>query len=125
MKRACLILVLSSVAFLSQAQSACEVIAGASLVANDGTFIGRFDSEYASDSLLNEYGNYGSKYSGTSIWNEYGQYGGEYSAQSPFNVYSSTPPMIIKDGQVIGYLTVNTAISNSLNPYVTKTCQFN
>jgi hypothetical protein len=124
MRYAYLVLMLLTVPCISKAQSACDVIAGASLVAKDGTFLGRFGSQYANDSLLNQYSVYGSQYSQTSIWDEYGRYGGEYSEQSPFNVYSFTPPMIIKNGEVIGYLTVNTQVSNSLNPYVAKACRF-
>lgn len=109
---------------LVQAQSVCDVIAGSSIVANDGTFLGQIESQYSTNSVLNEYGNHGGPYSAKSIWNEYGTYGGEYSAQSPFNPYSNTPPMVIKNGQVIAFLTVNRSMRGALNPYVLKTCEF-
>ena len=115
---------LSLSAVPAMAQNVCSVISGASVVAKDGTFLGRIENSYSSNSILNEYGNYGSKYSRTSIWNEYGSYGGEYSAQSPFNKYTSTPPMIIKNNSVIGFLSVNTSLRSALNPYVLKTCGF-
>lgn len=91
---------------------------GAKLIAQDekNTFLGTFENSYASDSMFNEYGSYGSKYSSTSIWNEYGTFGGEYSTFSSFNSHTSTPPMIIKDGKVIGYLTTNKYIQGALNP---------
>jgi hypothetical protein len=85
--------------------------------AADGTFLGKLNpNEYDSDSIFNEYGNFGSEYSPTSIFNEYGSYGGQYSNLSPFNEYSSTPPKIIVNGQLIGYLTVNEYISPRIDP---------
>ena len=106
------------------AQDVCSALKGATVVADDGTYLGKIDSPYASESILNEYGTYGSKYSTKSIWNEYGKYGGEYSKQSPFNKYSSTPPAVVKGGKVIAYLTVNSGIRGAINPYVVKSCEF-
>ena len=40
-----------------------------------------------------------------SIWNDYSDYGSEYSSQSPFNDYASDPPILLKDGEVVGKLT--------------------
>ncbi len=109
---------------VAQAQSVCQAIAGASIVADDGTYLGRIESQYATESVLNEYGSYGSQYASKSIWNQYGSYGGEYASQSPFNPYTSTPPMIIKDGRVIAFLSINQSKSGALNPYVIKSCTF-
>ena len=106
------------------AQSACEIIAGCTIIADDGTLLGRLTNSYSADSILNEYGTHGSTYSSNSIWNEYGTYGGKYSNQSPFNEYTSTPPMIIKQGRPIARLTVNKSLRGALNPYVVKTCDF-
>ena len=95
---------------------------GARLVAQDdkNTFLGTFESSYASNSIFNEYGSFGSEYSSTSVWNEYGSFGGEYSSYSPFNKYSSTPPMIIKSGRIIGYLTTNKSMRGAVNPGIIK-----
>lgn len=106
------------------AQDICEIISGASIVAGDGTFLGRIESEHKSKSILNGYGSFGSEYSATSIWNENGKYGSQYSRLSAFNEMASDPPMIIKDGEVIGYLTLNKSKRGSLNPFVTKTCDY-
>jgi len=96
-----------------------DLLRGTKIHAQDPqrTFLGSIDSEYKSDSVFNEYGTYGSEYSSKSIWNEYGTFGSEYSSYSPFNSYSSKPPMIIKNGKIIGYLTVNSYINSSLSPY--------
>jgi hypothetical protein len=109
---------------IAAAQPVCDIVAGAKIVAQDGKYLGQIASEYDSESVLNKYGTFGSSYSSDSIWNEYGNYGGEYAANSPFNPYSSKPPLIIKNGKVIGYLTVNRIITSSLNPFVLKTCKF-
>lgn len=109
---------------VANAQSACDIIAGGTVIADDGTLLGRLTNSYSADSILNEYGTHGSAYSDKSIWNEYGTYGGKYSNQSPFNEYTSTPPTIIKNGRAIARLTVNKYLRGALNPYVVKTCDF-
>ena len=83
---------------------------------DDRTFIGTIEDEFSSESIFNDYGSYGSEYSSTSIWNDYGTYGGEYSSYSPFNSYSSTPPIIVKSGKIIGRLTVNRYVSGAVDP---------
>ena len=87
----------------------CETLRNASIIAQDGsnTFLGLVVNSFHSKSIFNEYGSYGSEYSSKSIWYDYGSFGGEYSSYSPFNTYTSTPPMFIKNGQVIGYLSSN------------------
>lgn len=92
------------------------------LIAQDpkGTYLGAIENEYESDSIFNEYGDHGSEYSADSIWNQYGNFGGEYSNYSPFNSYSNEPPMIIKGGNIVGYLTVNEYVEGSLSPYVLR-----
>ena len=74
--------------------------------------------------IFNEYGKYGGKYSSNSIWNTYSKYGNEYNSYSPFNEYSLNPPIVIKNNRVVAKLTVNDSISNALNPYVLKACNF-
>jgi hypothetical protein len=106
------------------AQDLCQIIAGASVIADDGKFLGRLTNSYSADSILNEYGTHGSEYSSESIWNQYGQYGGQYSNQSPFNQYTSTPPLLVKGGKAIARLTVNNNLRGAINPYIVKTCDF-
>ncbi|NOG32866.1 hypothetical protein HLB35_15840 [Halomonas sp. TBZ9] len=112
------------VANTASASSLCSAVSGAKVVAEDGTYLGEITDEYASDSILNEYGTHGSEYSAESIWNEYGKYGGEYASLSPFNSYASTPPRLIKNGQQIGLLTTNDYLQSPVNPYILKTCEF-
>ncbi|MNI66459.1 hypothetical protein D3C73_1220220 [compost metagenome] len=88
------------------------------LYSNDGkTFLGNISTNtYAADSIFNEYGIYGSKYSATSISNEYSIYGGPYSDESAFNKFATKPPILVYNGQTIGYVTINTTILNGISP---------
>lgn len=104
------------------AQSYCSILYGASIVANDGQFLGRIINQFTRDSLFNEFGPHGGQFSRTSIWNEFGPYGGEFSRNSPFNQFTRTPPMIIRNGQVVAYLTV-VDHPRAVNPYWLKACE--
>lgn len=88
------------------------------LYSNDGrTYLGKLNSNsYDTESVCNQNGTYGSKYSSYSIWNQYGTYGSEYSSDSAFNPYATKPPIIISNGKVIGYLTVNNFLPKSDKP---------
>jgi len=94
----------------SSAQLA-DKLTGASIIAQDdkNTFLGKIDNEFAKDSIFNEFSKYGSEFNAESIFNEFGKFGGEFSNLSPFNAFASKPPMIVKDGKIIGYLTANIA----------------
>ena len=59
------------------------------------------------NSLWNHHGTYGNLYNKKSIWNKYGIYGDEKSNFSPWNPYGEKPPIIKRDGQTYGYLTLN------------------
>jgi hypothetical protein len=73
------------------------------------TFLGCLNcSEYASDSVMNKYGQHGSAYATDSIFNRYGTFGSAYSASSPCNPYASDPPVIVDaSGSFYGRLTIN------------------
>lgn len=85
----------------------CSEINGAIVIAYDGKYLGFFGSQYATDSINNTFGTYGSSYSSSSVRNTYGSYGSPYSSYSATNTYTSNPPVIIKNGQIIAYLTTN------------------
>ncbi|MDP9646148.1 hypothetical protein [Paraburkholderia caledonica] len=73
------------------------------------TYLGCLNcSEYATDSVHNEYGDHGSQYATDSIFNRYGQYGSPYSNDSPCNQYANDPPVIVDgNGAFYGRLTLN------------------
>jgi hypothetical protein len=73
------------------------------------TYLGCLNcSEYAADSVYNQYGEHGSPYSSMSIWNHYGDFGTPYSTNSACNPYSADPPVIVdQGGNYYGRVTVN------------------
>ncbi|MEX0944133.1 MAG: 4-fold beta flower protein [Balneolaceae bacterium] len=89
---------------------------GAEIIASDNTFLGVIsNNRLDQNSISNSYGPHGGKYSQYSIFNQYGPYGGKYSQNSPFNQYSSTPPKIVKNGNLLGYLTANKYLHNRID----------
>ncbi len=104
--------------------SLCTQIAGASVIGDDGVYLGRLTNRFDSQSIYNEYGTYGSRYGSLSVYNEYGKYGSRYSSFSAFNPYASTPPILVKNGTAIAYFTVNTTKTPYINPNFAETCSF-
>jgi len=99
-----------------------EKLEGASVIADDGekTFLGKIDNNLSPDSIFNTIGIHGSDISPTSIWNDIGRFGGTISRCSPFNDMSSSPPLIVKNGEVVGKLTVNDMIAGAVDPHLLK-----
>ncbi len=101
----------------------CFELEGAKIIAEDGTFLGTLDDSYSTDSIFNEYSDHGTDYSSDSIWNEYSDWGNDYSSISPFNEYATYPPILIKEGEVVGKLTVKSYEIDAVNPItVGKDC---
>jgi hypothetical protein len=94
----------------------CYELDGAKIIAEDGTYLGTLGDSYESDSIYNEYSDHGSTYDSDSIWNEYSDYGSDYSSQSPFNDYASDPPVLLKDGEVVGKLTTDSYEYEGVDP---------
>lgn len=82
-----------------------------------GVFLGNVNrNKFDPDSLINPYGQYGNRYSAESIFNAYSQYGSPYGGESPYNKFSTTPPMFVKNGQALGYLSVNQYLTPRISP---------
>lgn len=98
----------------------CIYLQGASIIGQDDkhTFLGKIASELDSDSIFNSLGEYGSRISSTSIFNDISEFGSEISSTSAFNDMASAPPMIVLNGQMIGYLTTNSILINQISPYL-------
>ena len=107
---------------LALADDVCILLNGASIIAQDSknTMLGKIVNSYNSDSIFNDYGTYGNDFSGSSIWNGFSTFGNEFNSYSPFNEYSSKPPMLIKQGKIVGYLSANKSIKNSISPNLLK-----
>lgn len=106
----------------NQYNEVINLLKGASIIAQDDgrTYLGSLTNKLNSNSIFNEIGTYGSVNSSNSIWNNIGTFGSKISSYSPFNNISSTPPMIVKDGEIIGYLTVNNTIYGGISPELLK-----
>ena len=119
--RAALVLALVS-PVTAFAQEICQVLEGAVIVAQDrqNTVLGKITNSFDSDSIFNEFGTYGNEFSSKSIWNEFSTFGNEFNSESPFNEFSTRPPMLIKGGRVVGYLSANSSIEPSISPNLLK-----
>lgn len=104
------------------ASDLCEIVNGSVIIGQDSknTYLGKITNSFDSDSIFNEFGTYGNEFSSDSIWNEFSTFGNEFNSYSPFNEFSSSPPMIIKDRKVIGYLSANKSIETSVSPNILK-----
>jgi len=87
----------------------CANLNGARLLSQeaDPVYLGFFGSTVASDSVNNTVGRFGSTVSSTSIRNNIGRYGSNVSGDSHANNVATRPPLIVRDGYVMGLLTVN------------------
>lgn len=106
----------------NQEEDRCENILGASIIADDGTYLGKINQSMQKDSIFNKFGTYGNKFSSNSIWNEFGTYGGKFSTQSPFNKFTTTPPVLYLKGGGTMILSINKSLENSINPYFAAAC---
>ncbi|MGV6396996.1 hypothetical protein ACTUVN_002691 [Pseudomonas caspiana] len=106
-------------------RQACDIVKGSTIISqnDEHTFLGTIEDSYGQTSIFNEYSPYGSTYSMTSIWNQYSDSGSEYGMNSAFNPYSTEPPMIVRGGQVLGYLTVSETMGRSLSPDILRACK--
>ena len=104
------------------AEEVCEILNGAVIIAQDSnnTFLGKVTSSFDSQSIFNEFGTYGNEFSSKSIWNEFSSFGNEFNSNSPFNEISSSPPMLINNRKILGYLSANKSIKASISPNLLK-----
>lgn len=93
------------------------------LYSNDGrVYLGKLTSNTKdSESIYYGSGVYGSTTSATSIFNDGTIYGSKYSSESVFNPNASYPPIVVRDGAIVGHLTTNTSISDGISPSSLKT----
>lgn len=117
-----LLVLLLTVALPTVANELCQIVKDAVVIAQDSknTYLGKITNGFDNESIFNEFGTYGGKFSGDSIWNEFSSFGSEFSAYSPFNEFTSTPPMIIKNNEIIGYLSINKFIPAAVSPNLLK-----
>jgi len=120
--RKILAIILFVAAMPAAANDVCQIVDGSVIIAQDSknTYLGKITNSFDSESIFNEFGTYGNEFSSDSIWNEFSTFGNEFNSHSPFNEFSSSPPMIIKNQKVIGYLSTNDSIQASVSPNILK-----
>ena len=86
----------------------CSQLEGAYVLGQDDdqTYLGFFGSDSALDSIMNLYGPHGRDFGSDSVRSTYGQFGRDYGSLSANSDYASSPPIIYKFQNQIGYLTV-------------------
>lgn len=90
---------------------------GASVRANDGTFLGRITTQTIDpEAITNPVGVHGNEISGSSIFNRDGLYGNEISPLSAFNGEASDPPQVFRDGRFLGFMSINPGRSPRFDP---------
>lgn len=102
----------------------CGQVAGASVIASDGTYLGRLTAPTDAESVYNPLGAYGSVTGAQSIYNSNGTYGSPSSLKSPWNPYTSTPPTLVKNSASIGAFTLNRLLSPRVSPSYPEYCTF-
>lgn len=91
----------------------------ATLLGVDGAFLGIISSDRVHEaSTCNAVGNYGSRVGSMSVWNRVSNYGSQISDLSAYHTWTKTPPAIIYQDEVMGFLTKNHRIRAALDPDV-------
>jgi len=107
----------------SFANTFCNNLNWASIIANDGTYLWELSSNTISDnSIANTIGSYWSSIRSDSILNTIWTYWRTISTQSPRNKITTDAPTIVKDGEIIGKLTINTMVSKNIDPLQALLC---
>ncbi|MCK5594658.1 hypothetical protein KAI19_00595 [bacterium] len=116
------LLAMTSISSAQDLLKLVDYLKGAKIIAQDdkNTYLGKLSNSFDSESVFNEFGKYGNDFSSSSIWNGFSTFGNEFNSYSPFNEFSSKPPILIKNGKIIAYLTVNKSIKGAVSPNLLK-----
>lgn len=89
-------------------QLGCADLNGAYIVSREPTprYLGFFGSRFAGESVMNEFGTYGSRFNSLSVRNTFGTYGSAFSIYSANNAFTLSPPLIVRSGQFLAFLSV-------------------
>lgn len=106
----------------------CTDIDGASIFSQEDepVYLGFFGSDFASDSVNNTFGSYGSSFGSGSIRNEFGRYGSSTGSYSHASSFASNPPVVVKEGRTLFYLTIRSSYSSASYSLATidSSCSF-
>lgn len=89
----------------------------AHLLGADGAFLGIVSIDrFHETSVCNKFGTFGSRFENMSVWNRFGNYGNQISDLSAYHNHAPTPPAIVYQKNIIGFLTKNRRQSDGLDP---------
>lgn len=116
--RLALLIGLAFAATCAHASDRCSELKGTNIQAQDEqqTFLGSINYRFDPNSIFNPVGQYGNRYGKDSIWNPYSMYGNHFNPRSPFNANAQAPPAIMRGDKIVGYLSANPAIPQSISP---------
>lgn len=113
MKKFIPVILACGIALVSPTAAQAQFVA--EIRAEDGTFLGNLNSDrFDQRSICNSYGEYGGRY-GNGIFSTYGNYG-KRSASSAYDPNNTKPPKLVMDGRIVGRVTTNTRLRNSVDP---------
>lgn len=95
----------------------CLDLDGAYVLSQEATpvYLGFFGNQFATESIMNQFGTYGSQFSSVSVRNTIGNYGSPVGTYSANNNITSKPPAIGKNGVLLGYLTTNPVVTGGIS----------
>jgi hypothetical protein len=105
----------------------CADIDGARIFSGEDSpvYLGFFGSDFASNSVNNQFGTYGSDFQSDSIRNSFGNYGSEFATYSHLNSFSLSYPIVVKNGKSLFNLTSNSFVLNSFSlAFIDESCSF-
>jgi hypothetical protein len=97
----------------------CANLDGASVFSQEPNpvYLGFFGTPTATSSIRNTSGPYGSSTSATSVRNPASTYGNSFGNFSAMSATAQLPPVIVKYGLTVGFLTTNQGLTSSDYPY--------
>jgi hypothetical protein len=99
-------------------------MAGGTVYAQDGTYLGRLTNAFDSQSILNTFGSFGSQFSSTSMYNTFSQYGSQFATYSAYNSFTNTPPVLYVNSVAAAYVTKNTFKTPHIDPDFLRSCTY-
>lgn len=104
----------------------CDNLEGAIVLSQEQTpvYLGFFGSSIIYNSITNSIGPYGSTISSTSMQNDLSNYGSQFSNYSVANSLATLPPVVIKNGIIIGHITINPNINGLPLSTIVQSCTF-
>lgn len=91
----------------------CANLNGASIFSQEDepVYLGFIGSTLALKSINNSFGILGSEFGTSSVRNKFSKYGSEFNSYSVSNAFASSPPVIVKSGKSVAFLSANSMLT--------------